>query len=371
MCIGSRTVASRRVTATIGIDARAAAEVPAGRGRYVRELLRALATLPEARDVRFELWARTPWQDPALDERFTWRLIGLPDPFWNVAAGLRAGRSADAFLSSNSYLTAWFTSCPTAIVVYDLVPFVEGAQAQGRAAKIERATIRPALRRAAALPCISEATRRDLVARFPKTAPIATTIPLAADAALAQPPALAPGHPELDKPYVLAVGTIEPRKNLERLVAAWLHLPDEIRERHDLALVGPRGWDDGSILAAAAAAGAKILGRVSDEELHALYAGAACFSYPSLYEGFGLPVLEAMAAGAPVVTSNVSSLPEVAGDAALLVDPHDVPALADAIARVLGDRALADDLRTRGRAQAARFSWERTARETLAVLLDV
>lgn len=359
------------MTVTIGIDARAAAEVPAGRGRYVRELLRALSALPEAADIRFELWARKRWDDAALGARFTWRLVGLPDPAWNVAAGLRAGRSADAFLSTNSYLTAWFTSCPTAIVVYDLVPFVEGAQAQSRAARIERATIRPALRRAAALPCISEATRRDLVARFPRTAPIATAIPLAADAAFSEPPALAPGHPELTRPYVLAVGTLEPRKNLERLVAAWLHLPDDLRDGHDLALVGPRGWDESSILSAARAAGAKLLGHVTDEELHALYAGAACFAYPSLYEGFGLPVLEAMAAGAPVVTSDVSSLPEVAGDAALLVDPHDVRAIAAAIERLLVEPGLADRLRALGRQRAAHFSWDRTARETLALLLDV
>src|SRR5207248_1156378 len=108
--------------------------------------------------------------------------------------------------------------------------------------------------------------------------------------------------------------TLEPRKNLERLVGAWTRLPDVLRAAHTLALVGPRGWDEAPILAAAHAAGAQLLGHVSDDELRALYAGAAAFAYPSLYEGFGLPLLEAMAAGAPVVTSNVSSLPEVAGD---------------------------------------------------------
>jgi alpha-1,3-rhamnosyl/mannosyltransferase len=354
---------------TIGIDARAAAEVPAGRGRYVRELLRALAALPEARDVRFELWARTAWEDPALDDRFTWRLVGLPDPFWNVAAGLRAGRSADAFLSSNSYLTAWFTRCPTAVVVYDLVPFVAGAHGQARSTRIERATIRPALRRAAALPCISEATRLDLVSRFPSAAAKASVIALAADAAFARPPALAPGHPQLTKPYVLAVGTLEPRKNLERLVSAWRQLPANLRETHELALAGGRGWEDDAFVRTARTAGAKLLGHVSDDELHALYAGASCFAYPSLYEGAGLPVIEAMAAGAPVVTSSVSSLPEVAGDAALLVDPNDTDAIAAAVERVLTEPGLADDLRVRGRAQAATFSWERTARETLALLM--
>ena len=117
--------------------------------------------------------------------------------------------------------------------------------------------------------------------------------------------------------------------------------------------------------------GARLLGRVSEDELRALYAGAPVFAYPSLYEGFGLPVLEAMAAGAPVMTSNVSSLPEVAGDAALLVDPTDVSAIGIALTRLLADPVLAEDLRARGRARAAEFSVERTARETLALLRSI
>jgi glycosyltransferase involved in cell wall biosynthesis len=353
----------------IGIDARAAAEEPAGRGRYVRELLRGLAGLDGGRYV---LYARTRWEDATLDERFRWRLIGLPDPLWHLAAAGRASRGVDALLSTNSYLTAWFTLVPTAPVVFDLVPFVQGAQAQSRAARIERATIRPALRRAAALPCISEATRRDLVELFPAAEPTAVTIPLAADERFATArPGDAPARHGLDRPYVLAVGALEPRKNLERLVAAWGRLPSGLRDGHRLALVGPRGWDDEPILRAAAEGGARLLGRVDDADLAALYAGCAAFAYPSLYEGFGLPVLEAMAAGAPVVTSSVSSLPEVAGGAALLVDPHDTDAIAGALARVLGDAALAADLRARGRKRAAVFSWERTARETRELLYGI
>jgi glycosyltransferase involved in cell wall biosynthesis len=353
----------------IGIDARAAAEEPAGRGRYVRELLRGLAALDGGSYV---LYSRTRWEDPALDDRFRWRLLGLPDPLWHLVAAARASRGVDAFLSTNSYLTAWFTAVPTAPVVFDLVPFVEGAQAQSRAARIERATIRPALRRAAALPCISEATRRDLVARFPVAERTAVTIPLAADAAFAAAvPGDVPARHGLDRPYVLAVGALEPRKNLQRLVEAWGRLAPTVRDGHQLALVGPRGWDDEPILRAAAEGGARLLGRVDDADLAALYAGCAAFAYPSLYEGFGLPVLEAMAAGAPVVTSNLSSLPEVAGDAALLVDPRDVDAIADALARVLGDPELARDLRARGRERAAAFSWERTARETRELLYGI
>lgn len=355
------------MTLTVGIDARAAAEVPAGRGRYVRELLTALERLDEARDVRFVLYARERWGD--LDAaRFSWHLSGLPDPAWHLAAATRASREVDVLLSTNSYLTAWFCLKPTAVVVYDLVPFVDRANAKTSSARIEQATIRPALRRAAALPCISEATRVDLVRLFPSAETKASVIPLAADPAFSASVA-EPGHPALEgKPYVLAVGTLEPRKNLERLIAAWSAMDETARAGHVLALVGPVGWDATPILAAARDQGALLLGRVSEDELRALYAGASAFAYPSLYEGFGLPVLEAMAAGAPVLTSAVSSLPEVTADAALLVDPRDPAAIGAALTRILGDPALAGDLRSRGRDRAAQFSWERTARETLALL---
>jgi glycosyltransferase involved in cell wall biosynthesis len=358
------------MTLTVGIDARAAAEVPAGRGRYVRELLTALAHLDEARDVRFVLYARERWGDldPA---RFVWRLIELPDPVWHVAAAARATREVDVLLSTNSYLTVWFCLKPTAVVVHDLVPFVDRGNAKTSSARIEQATIRPALRRAEALVCVSAATRTDLARLFPAAASKASVIPLAADAGFSAPVA-APGHPALEgKPYVLAVSTLEPRKNLERLIAAWSSLDADARAGHVLALVGPIGWDAAPILAAARDQGAQLLGRVSEDELRALYAGASVFAYPSLYEGFGLPVIEAMAAGAPVVTSSVSSLPEVAGDAALLVDPTDTNAIASALTRLLSDPTLADDLRARSRARAAQFSWERTARETLALLRSI
>jgi len=350
----------------IGIDARAAAEVPAGRGRYVRELLTALERLPEAADEKFVLYARQPWGD--LDpRRFTWSLVSLPDPLWHLAAASRANRETRAFLSTNSYLTAWFTRVPTSVVVYDLVPFIETAHGQSRAARIERATIRPALRRARALPCISESTRTDLERLFPRTRGRTSVTPLAADPSFAEP-AATPGHPALTRPYVLAVGTLEPRKNLLRLLDAWLDMDESLREGYDLALVGPRGWDDDAIVAKAAAAKAKLLGRVDDSELRALYAGASAFAYPSLYEGFGLPPLEAMAAGAPVLTSNISSLPEVVGDAALTVDPYDVAAIRDGLAALLSDPTLAADLRRRGRLRAAGFDWARTARETLRLV---
>lgn len=353
----------------LGIDARAAAEVPAGRGRYVRELLLALERSRADTGEKFVLYARKAWGD--LDpDRFEWVLIGLPDPAWHIAAALRANRETRAFLSTNSYLTAWFTRVPTAVVVYDLVPFIGGAQAQARAGRIEKATIRPALRRAASLLCISAATRDDLERLFPRSRGKTAVTLLAADASFAEP-VEHPGHPELSGRYVLAVGTLEPRKNLERLLDAWLSLPDSLREANELVLVGPRGWDEERIVSKARAAGTHLLGRVTDAELRALYAGAAAFAYPSLYEGFGLPPLEAMAAGSPVLTSNLSSLPEVVGDAAVLVDPLDVSAIAAGLASLLTDDALAEQLRAAGRLRAAGFTWDRTAAETLTALRSI
>jgi alpha-1,3-rhamnosyl/mannosyltransferase len=356
--------------ATFGIDARAAVEVAAGRGRVMRELLRALTELDG--DDRYVLYAREA-AEIELDQRFAWRLVALPDPAWQLATARLASRDCDAFLSSNSYLTCWFTRCPSAAIVYDLVAFVAGAQAQRRAAIIERATIDVGARRAGALICISEATRRDLVARVPSTAPRTVVVPLAAGAGFADPAAAersagVAAALGIEHPYVLAAGTLEPRKNLVRLLQGWAALPATLRETHELVLVGPVGWEAEEILAAARAARIRVAGYVPDDELAALYAGCELFCYPSLYEGFGLPVLEAMRTGAPVVTSNVSSLPEVAGDAAVLVDPTSVTAIGDAIAQLLSDPERRARLRAAGRARASHFSWERTARAVRDVL---
>lgn len=343
------------MTATFGIDARAAAEVPAGRGRVVRETLTALALLDG--DDRYLLYCREP-AALDLDERFAWCRVPLPDPLWHLETARRASRDCAAFLSSNSYLTAWFTRAPCAVIVYDLVPFIPDARAQKRAARIEQATIDVGVRRAKALICISDATRRDLIARVPSSAPRAVVVPLAAGAHFSTP-----GVSELagDRPYVLAAGTLEPRKNLGRLLEAWDRLPAALREAHELVLVGPNGWEADPILARAHSAGARLTGYISDEELAALYGGCAVFCYPSLYEGFGLPVLEAMRAGAAVITSDVSSLPEVAAGAALLVDPFSVEAIRDALARLLGDPQERARLGDAGRRRALDFSWQRTA----------
>jgi|OpeIllAssembly_1097287.scaffolds.fasta_scaffold67587_2 alpha-1,3-rhamnosyl/mannosyltransferase len=237
----------------------------------------------------------------------------------------------------------------------------------------------PALYRAAAkadrIVVDSEATRRDVLHHFSVSARKVVTIPLA-PGRLCRPR----GEDEVAevlsrygltyRRYLLHLGTIEPRKNLPRLLHAFL------RMRHDgmvfpLVLAGSIGWDNGETARTAEALqlGQALvrLGYVSDEDAASLLSGAACLVYPSYYEGFGLPVLEAMASGTPVVASNTSSIPEVAGDSAVLVSPEDEIGLAAAVSSVLRDSDRQENMRRRGLVRAAAFTWERTARETLAV----
>ena len=171
-------------------------------------------------------------------------------------------------------------------------------------------------------------------------------------------------------------GTLQPRKNLERVVQAF----EAICGRPELAgtqlvLAGRKGWLYEGLFARVEASGLServiFPGYVPDEDVPALLSAATAFVFPSLYEGFGIPVLEAGGCGLPVITSNTSSLPEVAGDAALLVDPHDVDAIAEAMYRIVTDPDLAAELTRRGHENVKRFSWEKCARETLAVLESV
>ena len=258
------------------------------------------------------------------------------------------------------------------MLVYDLVTFHPEYRPQRRARIIERATLPFAVREADAIAAISEATAADLRARFPAASGKTEVTPLAAADRFATDPgdvgAVLERH-GLAAPYVLAVGTLEPRKNLPRLIEAFAVLPPELRDRHELVLVGAAGWETDETLAAIAGHRHLVrqLGHVPDADLPALYRGASLFAYPSLYEGFGLPVLEAMAAGAPVLTSDVSSLPEVGGDAVLYCDPRDVASIRDGLVAGLTDRARVEALAARGRERAAGFSWGRFAAEVLAL----
>jgi alpha-1,3-rhamnosyl/mannosyltransferase len=359
---------------TIGIDARAASEVPAGRGRFVRELLRALAARQDGH--RYVLYARRRWEQAELDARFSWRLIGARDPWWHVQSARRANAECDVFLSTNSYLTLWFLRIPGVPVVYDMTTFEPSMRPNRRSTLIERATLGRAVRRSAAIVAISQATATALAARFPRARALTTVAPLGVAPALEQggAPADSPGAEELSAlpraGFVLAVGTLEPRKNLPRLVQAYARLPAALQAEHPLTVVGALGWETGETLDALRSLGERSvqLGYVSDEVLAELYRRCAVFCYPSLGEGFGLPVLEAMAAGAAVLTSNISSLPEVGGEAVEYVDPSDVAGMTRALERLLGDPQRRAQLGALARERAGEFTWERTAELTLGAI---
>jgi alpha-1,3-rhamnosyl/mannosyltransferase len=236
---------------------------------------------------------------------------------------------------------------------------------QRRAARIERATIRRGLRRAALALCISQATERDLLDRFPEARGKTAAIPLGVAAPLADDvdPAEVRERLGLPERFVLSTGTLEPRKNLPRLIEAHRMLDDA----PPLVIAGPSGWELERALAGAGD-DVRLLGFVSDSDLAALYRLCTVFAYPSLYEGFGLPLAEAMRAGAACLTSNLSSLPEVGGEAVVYCDPLSPGSIATGLRRLLEDDEPRRALGARARERAAAFSWERTARETLALL---
>jgi alpha-1,3-rhamnosyl/mannosyltransferase len=177
----------------------------------------------------------------------------------------------------------------------------------------------------------------------------------------------------LKRPYVLFVGSIEPRKNVDLLLNAFEKLPLDMRMEFELVLAGPPGWAQSETLARLRnpVAGVRYLGYVAEQNLPGLFAGASAFVYPSLYEGFGFPVAQAMAAGAPVITSNVSSLPEIAGGAAMLIDPRSESELTFALKEMLTSPSRRCDLIARGRENAACFSWAACARESLEFFEEV
>jgi glycosyltransferase involved in cell wall biosynthesis len=170
----------------------------------------------------------------------------------------------------------------------------------------------------------------------------------------------------LTKPYVLFVGTIEPRKNIDTLLDAWQQLHASTRETHELVFVGPSGWAGNATVQRLRSGiqGVRVLGYVPEADLPSLTAAATVFAYPSLYEGFGFPIAQAMAAGVPVVTSNVSSMPEVVGDAGLTVDPNSAGELARVLDQVLTSMSLQEILGNRGRELARRFTWKNSARQS-------
>jgi glycosyltransferase involved in cell wall biosynthesis len=240
--------------------------------------------------------------------------------------------------------------------------------------------IRAAIERADAIITISEHARRELVERLNAPAQRIAVTPLAPPPELrrvSDPMVLRRVRQryELPERFVLFLGMVEPRKNLMRLVDAYAELSPALKRETQLVVAGPTGWLNSALFerieVLGIASSVRFIGYVDDGDLAALYSLATVFAYPSLYEGFGIPVLEAMMCGIPVLTSEVAALPEVVGDCALLVPPTDTDAMSKALLRLLESDTLRADLAARGLRRAAQFSWDRCARETLAVYESV
>jgi alpha-1,3-rhamnosyl/mannosyltransferase len=217
----------------------------------------------------------------------------------------------------------------------------------------------------------SEAVKRDLVEQCGARADRITVAPHGVDESFFPGGPLEPQRDRHDLPerYILFLGALEPRKNLATLLEAYALLPEELRREFPLMVAGAHGWRNRELrrrLAAGRDLGVRVIGYVPPLNLPLVYAGASVFVFPSLYEGFGMPLLEAMASGVPVVASNVSAMPEVVGDAGVLVDPRSPAELARAIERLLADPPAARALGERGRARARQFTWERAALATKA-----
>ncbi len=347
---------------------------PSGVERYILELVKALALVETDHEIVLftdeEKWPPSP----------RLRRVHLP-PMGRIKrllydhgrfARIARKEGLDLIHCTKSHVPAGL-DCPSVVTVFDVIflrhpefyPFWWRAY--------WRRALRKSMARATAVVSISETTARDLEALLPVSKGKVQPIPLGIDAAFGAIPDEAAADERrklgVEGPYFLSVGNLTARKNVPVLLEAF----DEVRRRRPAALVVAGALDYGAreILALMEQPDRKVavkyLGSVGDRTLAALYKGAAALVYPSQYEGFGLPALEAMACGCPVVASTGGALPEVVGDAGLLVEPGSAAALAGAMERVLADAGLRDALVEKGRARAAEFSWKRTAQRTIEV----
>jgi glycosyltransferase involved in cell wall biosynthesis len=356
----------------IAIDYTAAARQRAGIGRYTRGLIHALAEVDHENQYAL-LIPRDGAEDYAWGANF--RVVRAPLSekhlviLWQrarVPLGVEWFVGAhDVFYSPDFVLPP--TRAKKMLTVHDL-SFVRVPECHHPAnIKYLNAAVPRSVARADVILADSDSTRRDLIEAFGVASEKIHTLYSGVEAFF-QP--IRDEHElnrvraayGLSKPFIFGVGTSEPRKNYMRLIEAYAR----IRQRRDFGLLiaGGKGWlYDEVYQKAAQVSGVRLLGFVPDADLPALYSLATLVVYPSLYEGFGLPVLEAMACGAAVITSNNSSLPEVAGDAALLVDPRDGDALVGVMERALDDADLRAGLSRKALVQASKFSWEQSARE--------
>lgn len=366
--------------ARIGLDYTAAVQQGAGIGRYVRELVGALLALDRTNDYRLFAASSTPLPPspfpirriPVHDKWLmrVWHRARIPLP-----VELFTGR-VDLFHSPDFTLPPTLPGVPTVLTVHDLSFIRDPDSADERLRAYLNQVVPRSVRRADQILADSQATRQDLIDLWETPEEKISVIYCGVDARfqpVADPAALAAARVRYqlgDGPFILSVSTLQPRKNYRRLIQAFAPLAARYP---DLLLVigGGRGWKVEEILAEPGRLGiegrVRFPGFIADEELPALLSAAALFAYPSLYEGFGIPVLEAMACGTPVIASDRSSLPEVVGDAGLTVGALDVAGLSAGMEQLLTDEGLRTELIGRGYRQAAGFTWAEAARQLFGI----
>jgi glycosyltransferase involved in cell wall biosynthesis len=336
---------------------------PGGIGTYVRELSRGLRALPDAPTlVTFQVGSG----DGSADETLPGSIRSVY-PSWNLAGRPSLPFRADVVHATNHAATPPASDGALVATVHDLAFDVEPRAFPASWRWLYRLGVRAAVRRADLILTPSRATADDLEERYAIGHERIRVTPLAS--------ALPPGERSADevlarlgiaRPYVLCPATLEPRKNQVALIRAYRQVAPDVP--HTLVLAGPDGWGVAPIEAEIARPGPGRVVRTGSlvlEDLDAMYRAADAVAYVSLYEGFGLPVVEAMQRGVPVLASTTPAVAETAGDAAVLVDPRDVAAIADALGDLLMDDTMREGLAALGIARAARYSWQATARDTL------
>lgn len=360
----------------IGIDARLVFYNRAGIGEYIVQLVEALATI-EPEDQFVLLQSRKDKTTIINTNGFWRRSLWTPshNRFEQPALGFEISRLKLDLLHSPDFIPPFRRNCRSVITIHDLAFLLyphfltkESARYYGQ--------IDQAWRKTDHIIAVSEATKRDSIRMLGVPEKKITVIHEAANPVYRQLPQAEALHYtqqkyKFNRDYILFVSTIEPRKNLPGLLQAYRKLRDQYKRDELLVLVGAKGWLWEEVYETVDRLNLNdhvaFLGRVPLEDMVYLYNGARVLVHPSFYEGFGLTPLEAMRCGTPVIVSNTSALPEVVGDAALMIDPHDIDGLTVAMWRVLTEDELRRDLACKGLKRARQFSWEKAAKQTLEV----
>jgi glycosyltransferase involved in cell wall biosynthesis len=343
-----------------------------GNETYVRGLVNGFSDLERDLEIYVYQTGR-PWM--AGTNRIKFRSMASASPWIRLTVGFASYAVRDSLAVLHvTYTAPVWVPCPIVLTVHDISYEAHPEWFSPRDLRVLSTTVPLSIRKARQVITVSELCRTEIIEQYRVPAEKVVSIPNAAGPAAMPITEEEANHVlaglgiDSKRRYVLAVGNLQPRKNLIRLIGA-VRATVASGTDIDLVIVGPEHYRANEVLAAAGemADRIKFTGYITDRQLAACYSRATVFAFPSLFEGFGIPALEAMAHGVPVVCSNAGAFPEVCGEAALYFDPLDIDSMADALTRAINDTELRVDLVRRGRAREAQFSWTRSAESTLAV----